>query len=784
MKLITTLLIVLICISILPAQGGSAQHTVPPPVLLGDRVSIEVNLIDGSQPLDNMVLFFRMEGEASFRHQPMKREGMIYLTDFSTAGYHPGNLEYYFAYQDMRGNVKKLPELDPESNPFRLQIIPAKQKDTAASQGEMDILLLSPQPDLMSSSDELVIAFSLPLDIENPENLIYKLLVDGVPKPAERDGHLVSYAPTTIPSGPHNAEISVYNSFGKRLGGKSFSFRVSSKPSEKKGFSSNAHIFLDNRSQNIADNSDNFFRGGLRYTAGYKQFDLKTDILISSEESYNRQPMNRYSARLRYNFSSKYNLYIKGGDITNNFDPLAFWGKRIRGISLGMHTKYFSFDYTTGSANRAVEGKAVGDSITQYGTYKQKFLAIRPQFNVGKYFAWSFDLVNSKDNPKSIKYGANPKEALAVGSSIRLNLDNNRIMFKSSFMASMKNEDASGKIDADSVLDELSGSEKDLAKKYLDILESSGFLTLTTGLAPVPNIAMQVEGQLRYFNQSFRIIYKNIESDYVTPGNPYLQRDIRGLFISDNIRMLNNQVFLNVYFNKYTNNLADSDTETDNDELGGSISYFPVNNFPSLTLSYGSQTRLNGLGKENIDPDSTFLVIEDNSTQRIGVSSSYNFDLADLMNTLTLSFSKFTREDKIYLTNRSEFFLFNIGLRNRFSFPLTVRTNYAVSNSGFGEGDAEFKTDIQKYYVGADYLFKKSLLNSDLKPFFHLTFQKIKNERQFIDDTDSNRLNYTAGVNLRNTKFGNFSLRFDFIDYGDSNNTTGSIFSARYEVNL
>jgi len=402
---------------------------------------------------------------------------------------------------------------------------------------------------------------------------------------------------------------------------------------------------------------------------------------------------------------------------------------------------------------------------------------------VGRYFQWAFNLVNSKDDPESIDFGGNPKEALVVGSGINLNLDNGRVQFKSSFQASMKNENAEGEVDFDTIATryDLSDSERDKYKKYVDMMEDLGFLTLSQGLAPIPSLAMQFEGQLQYFNQSFRVIYKKIESEFTTPGNPYLQKDIQGMFITDNIRMLNNRIFMNLYFNSYDNFLDEDSTKIENSEMGGSISYFPRRNWPSVTLSYSNNSKLNDFGRENKPSDSLFA--KDNSTQRIGLSSSYNFNFSDLTNTLTFNISQFTRDDVIRAANQSEFFILNIGLRNRFSFPLTIRTNYSTSNSGTGEGDLKNTSDFQKYFLGLDYLIKKALLNSDLKPYLNFSFQKNSDKDNGLK-TDSDRINFTTGLYLRNNKYGNFSLRYDYIDYGKIYGTTGSIFSTRYEVNL
>ena len=156
----------------------------------------------------------------------------------------------------------------------------------------------------------------------------------------------------------------------------------------------------------------------------------------------------------------------------------------------------------------------------------------------------------TKDEPESIDAdrAANPKEALVVGSSVALNLHNKRILFKGSFQSSIKNEDAAGeKVDFDSLANkyDLTQSEIDQVKPFVDLMDKTGFLTLTQGLSPIPSFAMQFETHLRYFGHSLKATYKRIDTEFTSPGNPYLRKDIAGIFISDNVRLLQNQVLLN-----------------------------------------------------------------------------------------------------------------------------------------------------------------------------------------------------------------------------------------------
>ncbi len=395
---------------------------------------------------------------------------------------------------------------------------------------------------------------------------------------------------------------------------------------------------------------------------------------------------------------------------------------------------------------------------------------------------WNLNLINGKDDRNSIVYGSNPKESLAMGTNLIMNFDNKRVFIRGSFHASMKNENSVGSIDFDSLAIRLnlSESEKQQAERLFGFLESTNFLSLSPGLAPLPSVAMQFETGLRYFGHYLRITYKKIEADYTTAGNPYLLRDISGLYIDDNIRLLNNQIYLNLFFKSYQDNISQDEARTYNIDFGGSISYFPFSNLPSLTLSYNSISRENDLARSGIDPDSTYLLLQDIQTQRFGISSSYNFRIAGVQNTASINILTHKREDAIYNTSTSDFMVYTIGLRNRYSIPLTTRLSYSVSNTAFGKDSLQTTSDIQKIYFYSDYNFKKLITGAELRPFITINYQKVDNS--FSSVGAYNRINYSAGLYFRSDKIGNLSFRYDYIDYGSQLPWNDTIVSTRYEI--
>ena len=759
------------------ALAGSYYHQPPSTVLQGEKLRLELQQIGLDNTAFPPTVYYRSLGEFEFHSIPMESDGFTFFAEVPTAKLHPGKVQYYFALQEANGRFITFPEGAPYTNYYETEILPAGQQKAI---NKIEVNLLSPEENEVVDPDDVYLAFSIPLDVERPEKWTYRITIDGIDQSAklQREGHVISFVPSSVRSGVHLVSFKVYNADGILVGQKQFQFRISDIPSNNKAFTYKGSLFLDNRVQTIAQNNLNYTRGGLRLNLNYQKFQIDTRFLFNSNESPERQPLNIYSARLKYQFSYKYFLYLWGGDVFPDYDPLVLQGRRIRGLSVGLFSKYFDFDYTQGQSMRAIEGTVSPtdpQKILYPGTYRQDFRSIRPQFNFGSHFSWALNLVNGKDAPTSIKYGGNPKQYLVVGSSIDLNFHNRRILIHGSVQASIKNVDAQGEIDFDTLATslEMSESDKKLARRIVDLFTKPGFLTLSPGLAPLPSLAINVDARLNYFNNNLILSYKNVNADYFTPGNPFLQKDIAGIFINDYLRFFDNRIFMNIFYNIYQTNVSQDSAKTSSTDIGASISLMPLSNLPSVSLTYINYNRKNDISAN----DSLFLP-EDNATQSIGLSGSYQFSTGLIKNTLSASVNRFLRDDA-YKISQSQFNLFTVGLKNQFPFNLVSRFSYSKSASEFGAFDTKTTNDITRYTFGLELIIDNFIAHSQFRPFVNGNFQDIKNTAL---TSSYKRQNYTAGFYLRTKKLGNLSLRYDYINYGNFRDYKDSIFSTRYEL--
>ena len=553
--------------SVASAASGNINffHNTPSGIIRGDDVKIEVMLSGMTSEIYDLHLFYREMGEADFNSVLMQREGLLYQSTIKTARITTGQMQYYIAYEGALGEIGTFPEEMAELNPLIMEIAPSRvlQED-----GPVEIVILSPQADETLQEEDVVVAVYVFSEEEAIDYSNTKLVIDGVNIRTNVDfsDGVITYTPPPgqeFRDGNHNIEIQVFNSAGAALGQQSWSFRSLKAVTSRPISFIRGSAFIENRYQSIGpsensfgsalDPTDNFFRTGGEISGKNNAIDYRARLVFSSEEDPTRQPVNRYSGEIRYNFSDENNIFLIGGDFNPYYNMQVLQDKRVRGLHAGLSFGFFTFDYLMGQLRRGVNGRAdsistsegVSDFIAVGGTYEQNMWSIRPGFKFGDTAWWTLNLINAKEDPNSIEIGSNVNESVSMGTDLNLKFDQRRIIIDASFNASINNNNAGMEEVAWDTLakynDDLQGNDE--AKKLWDFLASTGWLSMTTGLNPLPSYAMQIDATFRYFRNNLKFRYYKMDRDFANPGNPFLLKDISGFQISDNIRLFENQVY-------------------------------------------------------------------------------------------------------------------------------------------------------------------------------------------------------------------------------------------------
>jgi hypothetical protein len=816
MRILKYFLCTILVLIVASAEAGNVQfyHNTPAGVIRGEEVDIEVMLSGMTNEIYDLHLFYREMGEADYSSVLMRREGLLYKSTIKTAGFTAGQMQYYVAYEGALGEIGTFPEEMAEFNPFIMEIAPARvlQED-----GPVEVVILSPLEEETVVDEDIVVAVYVFSEEEQIDYANTRLVIDGVNIRTNVDfsDGVVTYTPPlgqTFRDGFHNVEVQIFNTEGRALGQKSWSFRSIQGVSKQPKSFIRGSAFIENRYQSIGpsgegfDPVDNFFRTGGEITGRYNDIDYRARLVVSSEEDANVQPVNRYTGEVKYNFSPENNIFLIGGDFNPYYNTLVLQDKRVRGIHAGLNVGFFTFDYILGQLRRGINGRAdslstgtgVSDFIAVDGTYEQNMWSIRPGFKFWDTAWWTLNLVNAKEDPNSIEIGGNAKESVSLGTDLNLNFDQKRVIIDASFNASINNTNAGlEEVSWDTLAkynDDLQGNDE--AKQLWDFLESTGWLSMTTGINPLPSYAMQFDATFRYFYNNLKIRYYKMDRDFANPGNPYLLKDISGFQISDNIRLFENQVYLTIFYKNYTTDRSRNEEATDNSELGVTLSYFPYQALPSLNITYANMDRSNGVSAEQTD-----LFRVNNQTQRLSFNTSYNFDITGTRNAVTLNYTTYGRDEEVSPSAQSDFGLYAIGLRTNFAIPIVTRLNYSSSENDIGTGTSLTQSNLKvnTFLIGVDYVMGGIMPGDVFKPFANFRLQSVKTHRterfiapETITDIETDRNNFTLGFAYQSPTMGILSIRWDYITYDNTYSDPGlqtpefndTILNARYTYNF
>ncbi|MCK5145710.1 hypothetical protein KAR48_03080 [bacterium] len=749
------------------------QHEKPVLIREGDELTMEVLCVGGEVTAWQSTLFYRFNGTDVYQRVQMEQQGQSFSTTIEIQREGAEYFEYYFGFENSFGGIETLPAEQAAMNPYKIAVTPFNVQ----SGTDFEVIILGPLPESRMDKADIVIAASVP----DPGVVINwansRLLLDGtdVTAAAAISDNILVYLPDNMKKGRHVVQWHLIDDAGAQLKTVTWNFYVLDDEHTDREYRLSGSTFFDMRNQSMAGRDDSFYRGGFLGRLISGGWDLRTRLYLSSDESANRQAINRYTLDLQYNISDRNYLQMVMGDGLPDWGPLAFQDKRLRGVQGSVRYGALALDGMTGQTRRAVEG-----SVETDGSFSQRIWGVRAGTRMGKQSIWHFDVLKSAEDPESVKYGANAKEALVAGTGIELNLHRRRIHFNADVKASIKNVDAGApEMTWDDLMEfDSSFADQSSLKSAYEWLQSSGLISTTTGLSPYPSLAVKAELGLRYFRNNLRIIYRNIEKEFVSPGNPFLLKDIRGLFIQDQFRLPGNRAILNVSFKHYENHVTDSDAPVKHTEFGTSLSIYPGKRFPTVTLGMENYDRkISDSGDVDLMP---FLYNGDQQIRRYSMTAGYPFVIQSVQNTVSLHLSSYS---SIYNadTESSENQNITLSMRSRFSFPLTLRGSWGRTETIIPD-NAQLELTQSRFTIRTDYKWKKPS-GLQLNPYLSFSQNKIDHGEISNGIIASDRSYLSAGFLIRLPRRGRLSFRFDSIQYerqGESVND--HIMNLRYEI--
>jgi len=361
-KLIGLLTGLIVSFTFVVAQTGAVLYHIPPEEASAkEDLNISVGLLQ-DMSVSDVTLFFRKANTNSYHERQMEYRGGVWYAIIEASELATEGLEYLIVLRTLNGGYYASPDNSPFESPH---FVPVKTK---ISQGrhfldsdklakvktiDADILILSPQSGELLAPDEVVIALSLfnapPIDTAS-----IRIEIDGIDytAQAELSSEIISLYPDEIEPGLHTIRAYMSTIYGMQIKPVVWSFATSTgyiNVDEQLAYS--GEIISRLSSDRIESQVLNVAEITAKSEVGLSWVKAKTNFRLTNRESPYLQPMNRYNTEINI---GDY-LTVNAGDFFPSHSSFVLDGKRVRGIGVDLHLRWFRFQYANGTINRAVQ---------------------------------------------------------------------------------------------------------------------------------------------------------------------------------------------------------------------------------------------------------------------------------------------------------------------------------------------------------------------------------------------------------------------------------------------
>ncbi len=638
-------------------------------------VTLNVDLQQGHRAVD-IQLMYRPFGTTAYRRAEMDLRGNTAQYTLAANYVRPPFLELYLVLTDANGVVESYPPngggnplSNPPLQPSRLTILEEEQQQ---------ILFLSPEPGQTLDQEDLFISVSLLRADTTVMLRSTKIRIDDIDVTAGAvfSEDLIVYIPENhglvLTPGFHTVRVVIFDQNGKPASTAEQTFVIRgtgaelfTTPMPVRGFTYSMTLNVESRHEQIRNTGTWFNRVGATFKGKTGIVGFTSNLFLTSDEQSDRQPQHRY-------YFGVETPWVKAGygDHYPVLPELILNGRRVRGLQTTAQYGILGLDLSLGQISRGIEGRlfrsfpadsfsvefrrdstaAFGqvDSTTWgkfgYGTYARNLFAVRP--SVGDRETWEigFSWLSARDDPGSIRYGISPKENVVLGTDFVARFDDRRIEVSGQAGISAYNTDISSGSFSDAYIDSVYTSDAKQIKTLRDY--AGNFITVNDNFRPLtlhglPTLAYELGVGLNYFDNVFKFTYLYRGSDYTSFGQSFLQTDIRGFSLVDRARLIDNQLYLTLGYERLQDNTAATKVGTTVfSNFNIAATYLPRRDIPTVTVGFSRYDNDNGLGVSGRDS----LSAVDNATNRVYVQSSYDF-LLGARHTASLSFSTSNRAD-------------------------------------------------------------------------------------------------------------------------------------------
>ncbi len=762
-------------------------------------LSISVDLAQNTD-VQQVNLWYRGFGESEFKRLEMLVAGRSATVTLPAEVVLPPYVEYYVQLIKTNGQEETYPADGPQANPLKIQVQQANPKD-------QEVRILSPEPGETVAAEDLVVAISLFYASPAVDPKRTRIYLDGtdVSRNAILSDDVILYSPKNFNQplnlGAHFLKVELRDTSGNLYHSvqETFSLSTAAAIAEAKArLQAVGSAQLEVRNENLSMSNTTYVRGDARVDANYQSMSFGANVHLDNQDTPARQPQNRFLAYGQTSF-----LRLQLGDAFPKFPTYVVSGQRVRGVTGNLALGFFNLDVTYGQTLRRIEGtRALTDTvfadsssvdarpknsirtgnyftynIFTPGTFGRTILAVRPSFGSGEHFQLGFTYMHAIDDTTSIQLGVSPKENLVLGSDLLLAFDDQRVKLEAQASVAVNNTDISGgsftqaEYDSLKVQNPSSGEDLERLGKIADkfiIVNQNLFPTnpISTGL---PGIAAEAILSLNYFNNYLRATAFHRGAGYRSFGNEFLQTDLAGFLVSDNIRLWENRIFGSVsYERKQDNTASQKEITTTYSNVNTSVTVLPGVGLPTVQVGFGQFARSGPVDLNtrlllvNRPDSASVMYSSDEATNRYFLGTSYDF-AGRIRHTAALSVSLADRADRTFRKQNQTNLYLQGSLTSR--FPGNFQTIASVIYSGN-------KNENQAFYVSTLLRNQDSAL---VVTNFNYTMVNLGAQYLLLNETMRiaanitpsfgafSRQDYTASLEYTYAERHNFLLQGDYV---------------------
>jgi hypothetical protein len=363
---------------------------------------------------------------------------------------------------------------------------------------------------------------------------------------------------------------------------------------------------------------------------GYLKADMYGKLTPSLDYALIIDATNRESSDLQRVSEFRFDLYspwgsLVVGDATPTFSDYTIDGKRVMGVHLLPQFGWFGMEFVWGQTEKAVDAD---DASTEVETFKQMLFGGRLKLGRPDSFLWGLSFLKVKDDKDSIDYiddpaSPTPKDNVVLGTDFNFSFVDGRVKIYADANGSLLNTD-------------ITGGSSDVDELGFDLSKIDWFITANENLVPlslgISNLAGKMALTLGPFAENtFYGEYSYVGPAYYSLANQSIINDRQGFLLSDNIWLINQALFINVSYQRYTDNLENTKDYTNTNSGTSAMVYVYPTPFMSINASVDVSIVKNDAPASDVD-FTTSLFRDDNDsandtdiyTLRLGAISYFN----------------------------------------------------------------------------------------------------------------------------------------------------------------